>query len=74
MLKTILAEMTTYSAGQMFLYCGGLMRNDFAIKYYGLGDGINVLLCPRLRGEARITRTFRRVQVIIRDVSDSETE
>ena len=74
-LKTILAEMTTYPASHMMLYCSGLMKDNFAIEYYDLGDGSkNVLFCPRLRGGARTRRTFRRIDVIIRDVSDSETE
>ena len=73
-LKTVLAEMTAYSAGEMFLYCRGLMRDNFAIEYYGLGDGRKVLLCPHLRGNPRTRRTFRRLQVIIRDVSESEAE
>ena len=74
MLKTVLAEMTTYSAGEMFLHCRGLMRDNFTIEYYGLRDGRKVLLCPRLRGNSRTRRTFRRLQVIIRDVSESEAE
>ena len=74
MLKTVLAEMTTYSAGEMFLYCRGLMRDNFAIEYYGLGDGRIFLLYPRLRGNLRTKRTFRRLQVNIRDVSDWDTE
>ena len=74
MLKTVLTEMTTYSAGQMFLYCSSLMRDNFAIEYYGLGDGRNVILCPRLRGNPRTRKTFRRLQIIIRDVSETETE
>ena len=47
-LKTVLAEMTTYSPGKMNLYCSGLMRDNFAVEYYGIGDGRNVFLCPRL--------------------------
>ena len=73
-LKTILAEMTTYSASHMMLYCSGLMRDNFAIEYYDLGDGKNVLFCPRLRGGARTRRIFRLLDVIIRDVSNSKTE
>ena len=71
MLKTVLAEMTIYSPGQMNLYCNGLMRDNFAIEYYCIGDGRTVLLCPRLRSNPRIRRRFR---VIVRDVSDSDTE
>ena len=71
MLKTVLAEMTIYSPGQMNLYCSGLMRDNFAIEYYGIGDGRTVLLCPRLRSNPR---TRRRFMVIVRDVSDSDTE
>ena len=73
-LKTILAEITTHSASHMMLYCSGLMRDNFASEYYELGDGKNVLFFPRLRGGARTRRTFRRLQVIIRHVSHSETE
>ena len=58
----------------MMLYCNGLMRDNFAIEYYGFSDGTNILLCPRLRGGARTRRKFRRIDVIIRHVSDSETE
>ena len=61
MLKTVLTEMITYSAGQMFLYCSGLMRDNFAIEYYGLGDGKKFLLCPRLRGNPWTSKTFRRL-------------
>ena len=74
MVKTVLAEMTTYSTGKMFLHCRGLMRDNFAIEYYGLGDERNVLLCPRLRSNPRTRRRFRNLEVIVRDVSDSETE
>ena len=70
-LKTILAELTTYFPGQMNLYCSGLMRDSFAIEYYGIGDGKTVHLCPRLRSNPRTRRRFR---VIVRDVSDSDTE
>ena len=73
MLKTVLAEMATYSPGQMVLYCSGLVRDNFAIKYYGIGDGRTVL-CPRLRSNPRTRRRFRNLEVIVRDVSDSETE
>ena len=59
MLKTVLAEMTNYSTGHIIFYCSGLMRDNFAIEYYGLGDGKNFLLYPRLRGGARIRRIFR---------------
>ena len=59
MLKTVLAEMTTYSTDQMYLYCSSLMRDIFSIEYYGLGDGRNVILCPRLLGGPRTRRTFR---------------
>ena len=71
MLKTVLGEMSMYSAGQMNLYCCGLMRDNFAIEYYGIGDGKTVHLCPRLRSNPR---TRRRVRVIVHDVSDSDTE
>ena len=74
MLKTVFAEMTTYFAGQSVRYCSGLMRDNFAFEYYGLDDGRNIILCPRLRDGHMIRRSFRRLQVIIRDVSDSETE
>ena len=74
MLKTVLAEMTTYSSGEMFLHCRGLMRDNFAIEYYGIGDGRNFLLCLRLRANPRIKRRFRQIQVIICDVSESKTE
>ena len=73
-LKTILAEMNTYPASHMVLYYSGLMKDNFAIEYYDFGDDKNVLFCPRLRGGARTRRIFRRLDVIIRDVSDSETE
>ena len=74
MLKTVLAEMTIYSPGQMNLYCSGIMRDNFAIEYYGIGDGRNFLLCLRLRANPRIKRRFRQIQVIICDVSESKTE
>ena len=73
MLDTLIAEITTYSAGWMFLYRSCLMRDNFAIEHYGLGDGSNVLLCPRLLGQAKTRITFWRLQIIIRDVSDTET-
>ena len=63
MLKTVLAEMTTYSTGKMFLHCRGLMRDNFAIEYYGLGDERNVLLCPRVRSKPRTRRRFRQLQI-----------
>ena len=71
MLKTVLAEMTIYSPGQMNLYCSGLMRDNFAIEYYRIGDGKTVLLCPRIRFNPRTSRIFR---VIVQDVSESDTE
>ena len=74
MLKTVLVEMTIYSPGQMNLYCSGLVRDNFKIKYYGLGDGRNVLLCPRIRSNPRTRRRFRNLEVIIRDIADSTTE
>ena len=74
MLKTVLAEMTTYSPGQMNLYCSSLMRDNFSIEYYGIGDGRTVLLCPRLRSNPRTRRRFRNFEVIVRDFYDSETE
>ena len=74
MLKTILAEMTTYSPGEMFLHCRGLIRNNFAIEYYSLGDGRNILLCPRVRSNPRTRRRFRQLQVNILDISESETK
>ena len=58
----------------MFLHCHGLMRDNFAIEYYLLSDGRNVFLCPRLRDNYSIRRIVRRLQVIIRDISESETE
>ena len=70
-LKTVLAEMTIYSSGQMNLYCSGLMRDNFAIEYYRIGDGKTVLLCPRPRSNPRTRRRFR---VIVQDVSESDTE
>ena len=73
-LMTVLAEMTTYSPGQINLHCSGLMRDDFAIEYYGLGDGKSVLLYILLRSNPRTRRRFRNLEVIIRDVSDSKTE
>ena len=73
-LKTVLAEMTTYSAGWMFLYYCGFVIDNFVIDYYGLEDWKNILLCPHLRGGVRTRSTFRRLQVIIRDVSVCETE
>ena len=54
MLKTVLAEMTIYSPGQMNLYCSGLMRDNFAIEYYGIGDGklsFFVLVYVRILGQ-----------------------
>ena len=74
MLKTVLAEMTTYFPDQMNLYCSGLVKDNFAIEYYGIGDGRTVLLCPRLRSNPRTRRRFKNAEVIICDVSDSETE
>ena len=71
MLKTVLAEMTIYSPGQMNLYCSGLMRDNFAIEYYRIGDRKTVLLCPRLRSNPRTRRRFR---VIVQYVSESDTE
>ena len=52
-LMTVLAEMTTYSPGHINLNCSGLMRDDFAIEYYGLGDGKTVLLYTLLRSNPR---------------------
>ena len=74
MLKTVLAEMTIYSPVQINLYCSGLMRDNFEIEYYGIGDGRTVLLCPRLGSNPRTRRRFRNLEVIVRDVSDSDTE
>ena len=54
----------------MNLYCSGLMRDNFAIEYYGLGDERNVLLCPRLRSNPSTRKKFSNLEVIIRDVSD----
>ena len=73
-LKTILAELTTYFPGQMNLYYSVLVKDNFLIEYYGIGDGRTILLCPRLRSKPRTRRRFKNVEVIIRDVSDSETE
>ena len=64
MLKAVLTEIPTYSPGEMSLHCRGLMRDNFAIEHYGLGDGRNVLLCPRLRANPSTKRRFRRLQVI----------
>ena len=50
------------------------MRDNFAIDYYGLGNGRNVLPSPRLRVNSTTRKTFRRLQIIIRDVSETETE
>ena len=58
----------------MFLHCHGLMRDNFAIEYYLLSDGRNVFLCPRLHSNPRTRRRFRNLEVIVCDVSDSETE
>ena len=74
MLKTVLAEMTTYFSGHMNLYCSGLMRDNFAIEYYGIGNERTVLLCPQLRSNPRTRRRFRKLEVIVRDISDSDTE
>ena len=74
MLKTVLVETTTYSPSQMNSYCSGLMTDNFAIEYYGIGDGRTILLCPRLRSNPRTRRRFRNLEAIICDVSDSETE
>ena len=60
-LESVLVEMTAYSPGKMFLHCCDLMRDDFAIEYYGLGDGSNVLLCPRLRTDPRTRIRFRQL-------------
>ena len=74
MLKTVLAEMTTYSAGEMCLHCRSLVRDNFAIEYYGLDDERNVILFPRIRYNPRTRSRFRQLQVIMRDFSESETE
>ena len=50
------------------------MRDNFAIDYCGLGDGRNVLPSPHLRVNFTSRKTFRRLQIILRDVSETETE
>ena len=50
------------------------MRDNFAIEYYGIGYGRTVLLCLCLRSNPRKRRRFRNLEVIVRDVFDSETE
>ena len=74
MLKDVLTALTNCSVGENFLHCRGLMRDNFAIEYYGRGDKRNVLLRLRLRGNPRTRRTIIRLQVIIRDVFQSKTE
>ena len=58
-LKTVLAEMTTYSSGEMILHYRGLVRDNFAIDYYGLGEGRNVPLRPCLHSNPTTRRILR---------------
>ena len=48
----------------MFLHCRGLMRDNFAIDYYGLGDGRNVLFVLVYLGQEEGLDNFKKLSVI----------
>ena len=50
------------------------MTDNFAIDFYGVGVGDNILLYPRLRGGARTRPTVQIHGLIIHNVSDSNTD
>ena len=50
------------------------MTDNFAIDFYGVGVGDNILLYPRLRGGARTRPTVQIRGLIIHNVSDSNTD
>ena len=74
MLKTVLTEISALTEDEMNLFCSGLMIDNFAIEFYGVGEGTNVPFCPCLRGGSK-TRSIRQIQdLLIRDISYSETD